>query len=97
MESALFSRDAFLVIHSDFLVGSNSKIEFDQTNLSISHPGRFESFKKPPPGGYRWKFGANGLCEPLLIRVSRHEGQIELTFDPLTGEIRDRELTLIYQ
>ncbi|MDF1852297.1 MAG: prepilin-type N-terminal cleavage/methylation domain-containing protein [Verrucomicrobiales bacterium] len=94
MEAAMFSRDAFLVIHSDSLVGLDSRIEFDRAKISFSHPGDFNSFKEPSSRGYRWKFSANGLCEPLLIRVSQEGGRIDLGFDPLTGEIRDQVLTL---
>ena len=94
MESTLFHRDAFLTIRNRSVTGLDGTIDFTEGKLSISQPGKLASFKDPQSDGYRWKFGANGLCEPLRIKLSIAEGEIVLDFDPLTGETRYRTLDI---
>jgi hypothetical protein len=94
MESTIYHRDAFLTVRTRSVTGVDGTVYFKGGELAISRPGKFSSFKAPPSDGYHWKFGANGLCEPLRIKLSFAEGEIELDFDPLTGETRDRSLTI---
>jgi type II secretion system protein H len=35
--------------------------------------------------GYRWWFGAQGLCEPLEVRLAAKDSMIVMKFNPLTG------------
>lgn len=94
MESMLYHRDAFLTIRPGSITGIDGIVDFREADLSIATTGSFSSFKAPSAEGYRWKFGANGLCEPLRIRLSLPEGEVILDFDPLTGETRDRTTTI---
>ena len=94
MQSSFLQRDVFLTIRAESFAGPDGSVAFGEGEISICHRGKAASFKAPPKDGYLWKFGANGLCEPLCIKFSLPEGEIELDFDPLTGETRNRALTL---
>lgn len=94
MESLLHHRDVFLTVHPRSVSGLEGIVDFREASLSIATPGKFSSFKSPSSDGYRWKFGANGICEPLRVRLSLAEGEVILDFDPFTGETRDRTMTI---
>lgn len=94
LSASLHQKDAYVIVHSGGVVDDSETIEFPDSTISVSRPGRFARFETPSAGGYRWKFGKNGLCEPLLIKITTLEGEVELTFDPLTGESRDQRLTV---
>jgi prepilin-type N-terminal cleavage/methylation domain-containing protein len=94
LESMLFNRDSYLTIRPRSITGTDGVIEFDEGDISIAGRGHNASFAAAPSGGYQWKFGANGLCEPILVRITFPEGNITLDFDPLTGETRDRLMTM---
>ncbi|MCB1224690.1 MAG: prepilin-type N-terminal cleavage/methylation domain-containing protein [Verrucomicrobiales bacterium] len=42
--------------------------------------------------GETWEFSPSGICEPLTLRVLHPLGEVELSFDPLTGMARDRSV-----
>ena len=42
--------------------------------------------------GEFWEFSPTGICEPIEVRVMHSLGQIELSFDPLTGMARDSSI-----
>jgi|LakMenEpi03Aug12_release.lakeMendotaPanAssembly.Ray.scaffolds.fasta_scaffold760027_2 prepilin-type N-terminal cleavage/methylation domain-containing protein len=94
MQSSFQQRDVFLTVRNHSFVGPDGEVVFDEGEVSISRPGKSAPFKAPPTNGYLWKFGANGLCEPLRIKFTLPEGEMELDFDPLTGETRTRQLML---
>jgi type II secretion system protein H len=39
--------------------------------------------------GQAWLFGAQGICEPLQVRFSAPDSNLEMTFNPLTGTPSD--------
>ncbi|MCB1226864.1 MAG: prepilin-type N-terminal cleavage/methylation domain-containing protein [Verrucomicrobiales bacterium] len=38
-----------------------------------------------PAAGQRWEIGAQGLCEPIRVRLEGPDSLLELRFNPLTG------------
>lgn len=42
-----------------------------------------------PADGTVWLFGAQGLCEPIKVRISNAETSREIAFNPLTGAPSD--------
>ena len=47
---------------------------------------------RTPRRGELWQFTADGLCEPLEIRITQKKGFIEMSFDPLTGCARKKSI-----
>lgn len=44
-----------------------------------------EKLFRQPARGETWEFLPGGLCEPVEIRVQTEAGEVEMSFDPLTG------------
>ena len=44
-------------------------------------------FRKPARGE-EWEFNGAGILEPVVLKISRAKESFEMTFDPLTGEVR---------
>ena len=47
-------------------------------------------FRKPGESEF-WEFNAAGICEPLDLLLADGEESIQLSFDPLTGEVLSDE------
>lgn len=47
---------------------------------------------RAPRRGEVWKFTADGLCEPIELRVTQSRGTVEMSFDPLTGCARKKSI-----
>jgi prepilin-type N-terminal cleavage/methylation domain-containing protein len=59
------------------------------TTISIMRWGEKEWL---PAAGQSWMFGANGLCDPLRVRIESVEAALEMTFNALTGSATDQKL-----
>ncbi len=62
---------------------------FDGT-LSIRRYG--EKKFRAPRRGEVWQFAADGLCEPIELRITQSNGVVEMSFDPLTGCARKKSI-----
>jgi type II secretory pathway pseudopilin PulG len=51
-----------------------------------------ETKYRPAKRGEFWEFSPTGVCEPIDIRVTSVQGVIELSFDPLTGCARKKNI-----
>ncbi len=47
---------------------------------------------RAPRRGEVWQFAADGLCEPVEIRITQSNGVVEMSFDPLTGCARKKSI-----
>ncbi len=52
-----------------------------------------KAFRRPDSGEV-WEFSPTGVCEPIELRVTVSGGVIELGFDPLTGCVRRKSITM---
>jgi len=43
--------------------------------------------------GQTWLFGANGLCDPIRVRIESGEAVLEMGFNALTGSPTDQTMT----
>ena len=66
-------------------------VEFSGT-LEVCRYGE-KSFRAPRKGE-AWGFTADGLCEPLKLRVSNPRGVLEMAFDPLTACARRQSIII---
>ncbi|MDF1815997.1 MAG: prepilin-type N-terminal cleavage/methylation domain-containing protein [Verrucomicrobiales bacterium] len=94
MSAAIDRKDIYLTLYENSVRGSRGAIDLGTARLSIRHPGRFEKWKRPPRKGYTWKFDSNGLSDPVAIKLGFDEGEMTMHFDPLTGEVKDRSMTI---
>jgi len=82
-----FSQDRIMATASE---GVNAG-EYDLGGkLQIRRYGEKEF--RTPRSGELWQFSADGLCEPLEIRITQKKGSIEMSFDPLTGCARKKSI-----
>jgi type II secretory pathway pseudopilin PulG len=63
--------------------------EFEGT-LEIRRYGE-KNFRAPKRGEV-WQFAADGVCEPVDLRITRKGGTVEMSFDPLTGCARRKSV-----
>ncbi len=47
---------------------------------------------RAPKRGEVWQFAADGLCEPIELRITQTNGVVEMSFDPLTGCARKKSI-----
>ena len=47
---------------------------------------------RAPRRGEVWQFAADGLCEPIELRITQSNGVVEMSFDPLTGCARKKSI-----
>ena len=47
-----------------------------------------------PAAGQTWMFGANGLCDPLRVRIESPAAKLEMTFNALTGSPTEQKLEM---
>lgn len=91
-------RDVFVHLSSKGLVAPAMQrdekpavVEFSGT-LEVCRYGE-KSFRSPRKGE-AWGFTADGLCEPLKLRVSNPRGVLEMAFDPLTACARRQSIII---
>lgn len=53
---------------------------------------RFGDERWMQPESFAWGFPANGLCEPLDVRLEKGRAYVEMSFNALTGRV-DQELS----
>lgn len=53
---------------------------------------RWKSKEWIVPNGVEWVFEPSGLCEPLSVRFTRHDGYVEVDYNPLTAGVQDERL-----
>ena len=51
-----------------------------------------EKVFRKPRHAETWEFSADGVCEPLELRITSATGTVELNFDPLTGCARRKSI-----
>ncbi len=44
--------------------------------------------------GQSWLFGAQGICEPIRVRLTGTDSKLELAFNPLTGTPSDEQMEI---
>lgn len=42
--------------------------------------------------GQSWLFGAQGICEPIKVRLTAPDSRLEMAFNPLTGTPSDEQM-----
>lgn len=47
-----------------------------------------------PAAGQTWMFGANGLCDPIRVRIESPAARLEMTFNALTGSPSEQRLEM---
>lgn len=96
MSAAMQRKDVYLTVFKKEVRGVQETLKLGDARLSLVQAGRFSSWTTPPANGYRWKFAANGLIEPLSLKLAFPEGEISMDFDPLTGISRNKTM-MIYE
>lgn len=71
--------------------GSDRVVLPEGTSLSVLRWGQRDW---QPADGQAWMFGANGLCDPIRVRLESPEAVLEMGFNPLTGSPTEKQLTL---
>lgn len=94
MSATIDRRDAYLTLFEKSVKGSGKELSLGEAKLSIMNAGRFGKWAPPPRDGYFWKFDANGLLEPLHLKLAFSDAEVTMDFDPLTGVVRDRTMII---
>ena len=79
----------------DSMLGPLRGVDVTTTDNTISLNGkeikvflkRWGSRSWEKAEGKVWRFGEQGICEPLMVRFENREGFSELKFHPLTGGV----------
>ena len=93
--------DFYLVLdRGGFGLGENSGVgDFGETTFEHALPKnirlklrRFGDEGWTDPSNFAWGFPANGISEPLDVRLEKGRAYVEMSFNALTGRV-DRELS----
>ena len=96
LKASSYRIDHFLYIHDDRVSGSEGlDLPVGEGTIRIQKPSHGQQgWSRPPRNGYPWRFHGNGITEPLNLKITITGGEVILSFDPLTGEARHRNLTV---
>lgn len=99
--SETYGGDFYLFLdRSGFGLGESMRVEDSgETALDYSLPKdirmklrRYGDEAWIDPKNFAWGFPANGICEPLAIRLERGRSYVEMSFNGLTGRV-EREFS----
>lgn len=87
-------RNVFLEVNANGLAlsAANARTETLETGGTLEILRYGEKSYRAPRRGELWRFSADGVCEPLSLRITLQQGFIEMSFDPLTGCARKKSI-----
>ncbi len=72
------------------LDGSFGGIDGESARIEVKRAG--EKNFRPAKKDETWEFSPTGICEPIELRLTSPSGTIEISFDPLTGCARKKNI-----
>ena len=67
-------------------------LTLDQFALSVRRWGAVNFIPMLRNDPQVWRFDANGICEPMSVRIDYDDGWMEMDFHPLSAGIRDSSM-----
>lgn len=90
-------RECVMVLSSDGIAVEGPapvEVRFEKSGLTMELRRSGEREFRAPKLGETWSVRRRGICEPLEIRLHGEHGYTEMLFEPLTGFVASRKLTV---